>query len=181
MTVLSEIAPFGYRRTLFSVCTVRPKFVLLVLLIAAYCLDAQQSQFRSAFNEFVHADGTIGASFAMLDQGRVADSGVWGMADKDLKQLVDNATIFHWGSITKTLTAVAIMQLRDRGKLSLDDPVVKYVPELMRFIARTIPSPALRCASLRLTFQAFRHLRGPIAKGNHGSHSNRQSGRSSWP
>jgi CubicO group peptidase (beta-lactamase class C family) len=54
------------------------------------------------------------------------------MADSDLKQPVNSATIFHWGSITKTLTAVAIMQLRDRGKLSLDDPVVKYVPELMR-------------------------------------------------
>src|ERR1051326_7179458 len=38
----------------------------------------------------------------------------------------------YWASITKTLTAVAIMQLRDRGKLSLDDPILKYVPELKR-------------------------------------------------
>ena len=39
-------------------------------------------------------------------------------------------TIYHWASITKTFTGIAIMQLRDRGLLSLDDPVVKYVPEL---------------------------------------------------
>jgi CubicO group peptidase (beta-lactamase class C family) len=106
--------------------------MLLVLLMAAACLNAQPSQFRPSFNEFVHADGTVGASFAVLDQGQVTDSGFWGMADSDLKQPVNSATIFHWGSITKTLTAVAIMQLRDRGKLSLDDPIVKYVPELMR-------------------------------------------------
>jgi CubicO group peptidase (beta-lactamase class C family) len=104
-----------------------------VLLIGfACCLNAQPSRFPASFNEFVHADGTIGASFAVLEQGRLADSGVWGMADSDLKQPVTSATIFHWGSITKTLTAVAIMQLRDRGQLSLDDPIVKYVPELMR-------------------------------------------------
>lgn len=41
-----------------------------------------------------------------------------------------NETIYHWASITKTFTGIAIMQLRDRGLLSLDDPVVKFVPEL---------------------------------------------------
>jgi CubicO group peptidase (beta-lactamase class C family) len=43
---------------------------------------------------------------------------------------VDAGTIYHWASITKTFTAIAIMQLRDRGRLSLDDPIVKYLPEL---------------------------------------------------
>src|SRR2546427_6785699 len=36
----------------------------------------------------------------------------------------------HWASITKTLTAVAVMQLRDRDRLSLDDRVTRYLPEL---------------------------------------------------
>ena len=45
-------------------------------------------------------------------------------------QKVDERTIYHWASVTKTLTAVAIMQLRDRGKLSLDDKVTTWVPEL---------------------------------------------------
>ena len=43
---------------------------------------------------------------------------------------MDADTIFHWASITKTFTGIAIMQLRDRGLLSLDDPIVKYLPEL---------------------------------------------------
>jgi CubicO group peptidase (beta-lactamase class C family) len=52
-----------------------------------------------------------------------------GAAGSD-RQPVTNDTIYHWASITKTFTGIAIMQLRDRGLLSLDDPVVKYVPEL---------------------------------------------------
>jgi CubicO group peptidase (beta-lactamase class C family) len=39
-------------------------------------------------------------------------------------------TIYHWASITKTMTGIAILQLRDRGLLKLDDPIVRYVPEL---------------------------------------------------
>ena len=53
-----------------------------------------------------------------------------GLADRDSMQKVDERTIYHWASITKTLTAVAIMQLRDRGKLTLDDKVTTWVPEL---------------------------------------------------
>lgn len=133
MMILSENSLPGYEPSLFSMHTIWPKFTLLAFLIAASCcLNAQQSQFRTSFDEFVHADDTVGASFAVLDQGRISDSGYWGIADSELKQPVNGATIFHWGSITKTLTAIAIMQLRDRGKLSLDDPIVKYVPELMR-------------------------------------------------
>ena len=45
---------------------------------------------------------------------------------------VDEETIYHWASITKTFTGIAIMQLRDRGLLSLDDPAVKYVPGAAR-------------------------------------------------
>ena len=49
---------------------------------------------------------------------------------RDESAPVDDDTIYHWASITKTFTGIAIMQLRDRGLLSLDDPAVKYVPEL---------------------------------------------------
>jgi len=53
-----------------------------------------------------------------------------GFADRAANVRVDSQTIFHWGSITKSLTAISIMQLRDRGKLSLDDKIVRWVPEL---------------------------------------------------
>jgi CubicO group peptidase (beta-lactamase class C family) len=54
----------------------------------------------------------------------------FGEASSDKHQPIDDATSYNWASITKTMTAIAILQLRDRGKLSLDDPAVRYVPEL---------------------------------------------------
>jgi CubicO group peptidase (beta-lactamase class C family) len=64
----------------------------------------------------------------LVKDGRVIGRYDTGLADRGVK--VDSATIYHWGSITKTLTAISIMQLRDRGKLSLDDRIVRWVPEL---------------------------------------------------
>lgn len=74
--------------------------------------------------------GVVGASLALVHEGRLARLETFGQADLASGRAVDAETVYHWASITKTFTAVAILQLRDRGLLSLDDPVVKYVPEL---------------------------------------------------
>ncbi|MGH9840180.1 MAG: serine hydrolase [Blastocatellia bacterium] len=52
----------------------------------------------------------------------------FGHADVEKKIAATPATIYRMASVTKTFTATAIMQLRDAGKLSLDDPVVKHLP-----------------------------------------------------
>lgn len=74
--------------------------------------------------------GIVGASLAAVVDGEVAARAHWGMADVAAGRAVDPGTLFHWASITKTLTGVAILQLRERGLISLDDPVVRWVPEL---------------------------------------------------
>jgi CubicO group peptidase (beta-lactamase class C family) len=88
----------------------------------------------SAFDRFFDArvgdQGIVGASFVLLSDHQTAHARTVGFADLASKRPVDADTIFHWASITKTMTAIAIMQLRDRGLLSLDDPIVKYIPEL---------------------------------------------------
>ena len=101
-------------------------------LLAANPVPAQDHSFQASFDSYVREDGIVGAAFVVLDKGKISESHPVGMADLEARQPVDSNTIFHWASITKTFTAVAIMQLRDRGKLSLDDPIVKYVPELTR-------------------------------------------------
>ena len=54
------------------------------------------------------------------------------MSNAETSQAVDTNTIYHWASNTKPFTGIAIMQLRDRGLLKLDDPITKYVPELRK-------------------------------------------------
>ena len=74
--------------------------------------------------------GIVGSSLFFVRNGEVAAKAMEGYQDLESKQPITEDTIFHWASITKTFTGLAIMQLRDRGLLTLDDPVVKYVPEL---------------------------------------------------
>lgn len=76
--------------------------------------------------------GIVGSSLFLVRDGQVAARAMEGFQDLDARLPVDENTIYHWASITKTFTGIAIMQLRDRGLLSLDDPIVKYVPELRR-------------------------------------------------
>src|SRR5262245_36735590 len=88
--------------------------------------------FSDSFDSYVRDDSIVGAAYVTVEDGRPAKWHFVGMADRELNQPVAEDTIFHWGSITKTITAVAIMQLRDQGKISLDDSITKYVPELVR-------------------------------------------------
>ena len=78
----------------------------------------------------VEKSGIAGSSLMVVRDGQVIARHNQGFQNLDPREPVTNDTIFHWASITKTFTGIAIMQLRDRGLLSLDDPVVKYVPEL---------------------------------------------------
>ncbi len=88
------------------------------------------SSFTKLFQSYVDSDRVVGASVVVLKAGRETGRYNTGFADKSASVRVDSETIFHWGSITKSLTAISIMQLRDRGKLSLDDKIVRWVPEL---------------------------------------------------
>ncbi len=86
--------------------------------------------FRALHRAEVQRSGIAGSSFYVVRDGRIVVADHLGQQDADANVPVDAQTIYHWASITKTMTGIAIMQLRDRGLLSLDDPIVRYVPEL---------------------------------------------------
>jgi CubicO group peptidase (beta-lactamase class C family) len=93
-------------------------------------------EFTRLLDAYADSDRVVGTSALVMRDGKILARHNYGFADKAAGKRVDDRSIFHWGSITKTLTAVAIMQLRDRGKLSLDDKIVRWVPEL-----RTLHDP----------------------------------------
>ncbi|MGD8321297.1 MAG: serine hydrolase domain-containing protein [Gemmatimonadota bacterium] len=118
-----------------------PSATLLLLLAVALAPSPAGAQlppdFTAAWQEATRqweaeseAAGIVGGSMAFLRGDSLVRLTPRGMADLDPSRPVDANTIYHWASITKTFTAISIMQLRDRGLLSLDDPIVKYVPEL---------------------------------------------------
>ncbi|MDD8027571.1 MAG: serine hydrolase [Acidobacteriota bacterium] len=86
--------------------------------------------FHAFYAEGMAKAGIVGGSILILHDNQLVDKVHFGLADLEKSRPADDHTIYHWASITKTLTGIAIMQLRDRGLLRLDDPIVKYVPEL---------------------------------------------------
>jgi CubicO group peptidase (beta-lactamase class C family) len=87
-------------------------------------------EFKTTYETEMRRQGIAGSSFYLVRDNRVIAREFYGLADAERVRPVDEDTIYHWASITKTFTGIAIMQLRDRGLLKLDDPVVKYLPEL---------------------------------------------------
>jgi CubicO group peptidase (beta-lactamase class C family) len=83
-----------------------------------------------AFDQLMQTDSVVGGSLVYFREGRPVVRHDAGQADRAGRVPITPRSIFHYGSITKTLTAVAIMQLRDRGMLSLDDPITRWIPEL---------------------------------------------------
>ena len=104
-----------------------------LMIIAATVIQAQSDKFK-AFDTLYQKElkdaGIVGSSFVFLKEGKIVLERHYGSANLEKKQIVDANTIYHWASNTKPFTGIAIMQLRDRGLLKLDDPVTKYLPEL---------------------------------------------------
>ncbi|MCU1381701.1 MAG: flp 1 [Acidobacteria bacterium] len=88
------------------------------------------SRVAALYHQRLAQTGIVGSSLMFVRNGKVAHQAFEGFQDRATGRAVDEETIYHWASITKTFTGIAIMQLRDRGLLSLDDAVVRYVPEL---------------------------------------------------
>lgn len=87
-------------------------------------------EFKAIYEQSMRKHGIVGSGFMLIQDGMVIAQEFFGLANQEKQQPVDENTIYHWASITKTFTGVAIMQLRDRGLLKLDDPIINYLPEL---------------------------------------------------
>jgi CubicO group peptidase (beta-lactamase class C family) len=109
-----------------------PRLISVALLLIASSLAAQSplDDFHARFDAEFHRHGIVGGVFAFIHGQSPATEFVFGEARVGTHHPANAHTAYNWASITKTMTAIAILQLRDRGLLSLDDPAVKYVPEL---------------------------------------------------
>src|SRR5262245_6890587 len=85
---------------------------------------------------FFAASRLPGLAVGVVRDGKLAWTASLGFADRATNRPVTSDTLFRICSITKSFTATAILQLRDEGRLRLDDPLVLHVPE-----ARAIRNP----------------------------------------
>ena len=87
--------------------------------------------------------GLPGYAFGVIVDGELAHVRTDGVRDLSSQAPVDADTVFRIASMTKSFTAVAILQLRDAGKLSLEDPVERHVGELSSLRYPTSDSPKI--------------------------------------
>lgn len=79
---------------------------------------------------FLAREHIVGAAVAVAERGQVVFEHGFGYRDLAHQLPVTPDTIFGVASVSKSFTALAIMQLVDAGLICLDDPVIKYLPEL---------------------------------------------------
>lgn len=72
--------------------------------------------------------GAPGVAVAVVEKGAVTFAQGFGSKDPDGQDPVKPTTLFRIGSCTKSLTAIAILQAVQEGKVGLDDPVIQTVP-----------------------------------------------------
>jgi CubicO group peptidase (beta-lactamase class C family) len=106
---------------------------LLFVLTLVVCAKGQPA--KSKLQEVDHIFAafnthTPGCAVGVSEHGTVALTAGYGMADLERGVPVSADTVFESGSVAKQFTAMAILLLAQQGKISLDDPLRKYLPEL---------------------------------------------------
>ncbi len=113
----------------YKFCTVLVFVSFSYTLMAQPKTDKQLSQtFDTMLANVFKPDGP-GATIIVSRKGEVIYKKGFGMADLELNVPVQPDMIFRIGSITKQFTAVAILQLVEQGKLSLQDEIKKFIPD----------------------------------------------------
>ena len=82
------------------------------------------------FSRYATRNRMPGMVYGIVAGGRLVHTGAVGLGDVEKQIPVSSQTDFRIASMTKSFVSVAILQLRDAGKLKLDDPAYLYIPEL---------------------------------------------------
>jgi CubicO group peptidase (beta-lactamase class C family) len=137
-----------------------PVVLALVVATCATVAGEPTPPGATAFGDYDYADrfldwivrsemaraGIPGCAIEVVTADRVIVSKTYGVTDTDTKTPVTGRTLFRAGSITKSLTALAVMQLAEAGRIDLDAPLSRYLPEF----ALTYRDPDARPVTPRL-------------------------------
>ena len=106
-------------------------FKILILLLLMFRISFSQDEVAMLDNLFntMHDRSQFSGNVLVVAQGEVIYDKSFGLADRGTERELNIQTLFNTGSVSKTLTAVAILQLAEKGLLNVDEPVKKYLPD----------------------------------------------------
>ena len=103
---------------------------LSIVSAAALAADDTASRAIAGVMNEVVKPGEPGCTVGVLQDGALTQALAFGMADIARGKPLDSRAAFNLASVSKQFTAFAVLLLEQQGKLTLDDPLVKHVPEL---------------------------------------------------
>ena len=118
-------------------------------------LAAAFPEIEQLFNRWVERQQMPGAVMGIIVDGELVWVKTGGVRETKDRSPVTADTVFRIASMTKSFTALSILKLRDEGKLSLDDPVARYVPALADLRYPTQDSPTLTIRHLLTHSEGF--------------------------
>jgi CubicO group peptidase (beta-lactamase class C family) len=104
---------------------------------------AVAADIRKIYADFAADKHVPGLVWGIVLDGQLVQTGATGYADLNKKIFVGKSTGFRIASMSKSFTAMAILKLRDEGKLALDDEVQQHLPEFHGIKPLTADSPAI--------------------------------------
>jgi CubicO group peptidase (beta-lactamase class C family) len=116
-------------------------------------IDAAFPVIEKLYRDYAEKNNMPAVAFGIVANGELVFSGAMGLANQETKVPATTRTLFRIASMSKSFTAMAILKLRDEGKLSLSDPASKYVPALRKAGRLTADAPEITIADL-LTMSA---------------------------
>ncbi len=132
------------------VCAARLALTLAFVAgpVAAQSPALPTEQVDRLFQDYMLDAHIPGMVYGIVMNGQLVYVKGLGVQDTESRRPVTAETIFRIASMTKSFTALGILSLRDAGKLSLDEPVETYVPELRGWTYPTSDSPKIRVRDL---------------------------------
>jgi len=116
----------------------KKSIALLVAFAVTVCCNAQQVHSVDSLLNTMFNNQQPGIAIGIVQNGKTIFTGGYGVKDITTKQAVQASTNFNIASLTKQFTAMAVLQLAQQGKLSLDDSPGKYLPSLNKHVAGKI-------------------------------------------
>ncbi len=156
----------------------KPLTTIVSLLLAAsqfLSLHAEApqnslSQIQTAMQTEIAAHHAAGVVTLVMRDGKIVHQAATGNADLDKKTPMTSDSVFWIASMTKSVSATTIMTLVDEGKLSLDEPASKWLPELGK-VKLANGQPPVRPITLRDLMSHTSGLAFPPRKATDGAHS----------
>ncbi len=106
-------------------------------------VKATEAVVKKMFEEHASKNYFPGFAYGVVLDGKLIYAGATGYTNVEKKIPATTSSAFRIASMSKSFTGMAIVKLRDAGKLSLDDPAAKYIPELKKVKHLTRDAPAI--------------------------------------